>query len=201
MTTAYTDLITGPASYSTATGIVITTSLSSVLFSTVRVDVPGPNLGGARGSVTINSPAAGQVTVRILGRFYDKATSVNTSLTGLGGLVSERSTSGGTYVANAVHTHALDHDHAAVTSGGQAGAVGGSIIDLTAPMQIRTHDHSFDPPNHTGNTGAGVSHTHAWDNIYEHNHSITNTETDMTFVELPNGTDLSGLTFNVLAIG
>lgn len=193
-----TDSTTGPASYTTG-GVTITTTLSTVDFANIEVSVPGANLPPCHFEIVRNSPAAGQFKYKIMVHKYDDVTSID-SVTGLPAGVSSRATSGGTYDNESSHLHTINHDHAAATSGANGAATGGTTLDLTSPINIGSHTHQFDPPNFTGNSGAGSAHTHAWDNLYSHIHTTTNTSTDISATELTNGTDLSGATFLYKAI-
>lgn len=188
-----TDTEVGPASYTTG-GFAIATTLANIDWANVEVQTPGANLPHCIFVITRNSPSAGSFKVQILRVQYDDLTSID-SVSGLPSGVTARATSGGTYDNESAHVHSMNHDHAATTSTTNTTAGGGTTLDLTAPINIGAHTHSFDPPSFTGNTGAGSAHTHVWDNIYEHQHSVTQTETNASLSELANGTDLSGTTF------
>lgn len=196
MSSVWTESQAGPASYATG-GFVVTTTLASVDSFAVQVASAGANLGRVDFDVALNSPAAGQVTVKVIRRNYDKLTTLG-AVTSLPSGVTSRATSGGTYDNDAAHTHALDHNHAAATSSTPNAAGGGTPTGLNG--NVSSHTHSFDPPNHTGNTGAGDSHTHTWDKIYEHQHVVTNTATNAVATELAAGTDLSGATLNLIGV-
>ena len=193
--TVVTESTTGPASYSTATGWVIATGLGTVQQGKVIVSVPGalPHCEFRY------SRSGGDLTVHIFKHMYDKLTSID-AVSGLPSGVTAQGTSGQTYDADTTHIHSMAHNHGSQTSStpvsGTAGTVTGALNN-----SYNLHSHVFDPPNYTGNTGVGDSHTHTWDNIYEHQHSVTNTETNATLTEITNGTDLSGVTFNWRAVG
>lgn len=193
--TVVTESTTGPASYSTATGWVIATGLGTVQQGKVVVAVPGANLPHCQFRY---SRSGGDLTVRIFKHMYDKLTSVD-AVSGLPSGVTARGTSGGT-VDTVVHNHSMAHDHPATTS---SVPVNGTAATVTGALQNNwdDHTHSFNPPNFTGNTGDESAHTHTLDTIYQHQHSVTNTETDPTLTEIANGTDLSGTTFLWRAIG
>lgn len=188
--TVETESIVGPASYSTATGWVITTGLSTVQHGKVVVSVPGANLPHCEFRY---ARSGANLTVRIYRHMYDKLTSLG-AVTGLPAGITAAATAGETYDANTAHVHGIDHNHAAVTSSTMAGAAGGAVIDAVGSKDILIHTHSFDVPSLSGNSGT-TTHTHTWDNIYQHQHSATLTETDPTLTEIANGTDLSGTTF------
>lgn len=194
--TVVTESTTGPASYSTATGWVIATGLGTVQHGKVVVAVPGANLPHCEFRY---SRSGGDLTVRIYRHMYDKLTSLG-AVTGLPSGITAAATSGQTYDANTDHIHGIDHNHAAVTSSQMAGASGGALLDAVGSKDILTHTHSFDVPNITANSGT-TTHTHTWDNIYQHQHTATLTETDPTLTEIANGTNLSGTTFLWRAIG
>lgn len=197
MATVVTEITTGPNPYDTATGWVIATGLGTVQHGKVVVAVPGANLPHCEFRYSRNG---GNLTVRIYKHMYDKLTAIG-AVSGLPAGVTAPASSGSTYDANAAHVHSMAHDHAAATSATMTAAGGGAVLDAVGSKDILLHTHSFDPPNFTGNTGAGSSHSHTWDNIYEHAHATTLTETDPTLTEIANGTDLSGTTFSWRAIG
>lgn len=188
----WTDTAVGPVSYTTG-GMVITTTLATVVNFSLEVQTVGANLGQSLFDITLNSPAAGQVTVKVLQEMFDRQTTIG-AVTGLPASVTSRSSSGGTY-NTASHTHNLDHDHALATSSQRNNSSGG-VVSGVATDNIASHTHSFNPPNFTGTPSSSeATHTHTWDSIYQHAHSLTNTATDLSTTELANGTDLSGTTF------
>lgn len=181
----------GPASYATG-GMVITTTLSTVNFFMVNLEVADADLSSYRPVFTRNSPGAGQVTVKLMRKRYDKLTAIG-NMSGLPSGVTARSTNGGTYDAVS-HLHTINHDHGAVTSATPTtGGVG--VNTVLGSGNYSTHTHSFDVPAFTGNSGSEAAHTHTWNNMYEHQHATTNTATTATLSELPNATDISGATF------
>jgi len=194
--TIWTNVETGPASYSTG-GFTVTTTLANVDSASVKIKVRGANLAGCLIRPVRDSPSAGSLKVIIYRCLYDKLTALG-DLSGLPSGVTTRTTSGGTYDAEAAHVHSMAHDHAAATTSTMAGAAGG-IPHALNNIELSTHTHSADPPNFTGNTGAGSSHTHTWDSLYQHQHTPTQTATDMGLVEATAGTDFSDCTFYVLA--
>lgn len=198
MTVSATVQATGPASYATG-GMVVTTGLASVGGASVVVDTAG-GLMPVEVEVAVNAPGAGQVTLRLLRRRYDKLTGVG-NMTGLPAGITAGTVSGGVTDADTGHVHALDHDHAAATSAAMSASGAGTPVDVTGPLNIGTHTHSFNPPAHTGNTGPDGTHTHTFNSLYEHQHTVTQTATDTTLSEVPAGTDLSGATLTILAVG
>lgn len=192
------DVQTGPVSY-TAGGITITSGLSNIGFALAECSsTVGSMLGSVRLEIERNAPAAGQFKIKVMSENYQRVTAIG-ALTGLPSGVTAASSSGQTYDANAAHVHSMAHDHAAATSTNEAASGGGAVLDAIGSKDIVGHNHSFDPPNFTGNTGAGSSHTHTWNELYDHTHALTNTQTDVTLTELTAGTDLSGAVFDWIA--
>lgn len=196
MPTIITESTVGPASYSTATGWVIATGLATVEHGKVVIAVPGANLPPCEFRY---SRSGGNLTVRIFRHMYDKLATI-AAVTGLPSGITAAATSGQSYDANTAHIHAIDHNHAVVTSPTMAGAAGGALLDAVGSKDILIHTHPFDVPAFTGDSGT-TTHTHTWDNIYQHQHAVTMTETDPTLTELANTTDLSGTTFLWRAVG
>jgi hypothetical protein len=64
-------------------------------------------------------------------------------------------------------------------------------------------------PGHVvgSNTGSAVgtdhthSHSHTFDNIFDHGHTVTQTATDTSNAEVPNGSNLTTMTWRYVAIG
>lgn len=179
---------TGPASY--ASGFTVATGLTTLNHFKIIVSVPGV-LPHCEFRI---SRSGANATVRIFRHMYDKLTSID-AVSGLPSGVTAQSTSGQTYDADTTHLHSMAHNHPSTTTSTMNGASGGAVVDAIGSKDILTHTHDVDLTNYTGNTGVGGTHTHTWDNIYQHQHSVTNTETDPTLTEITNGTDLSGVTF------
>lgn len=198
MSTAKTDELVGPAAYATG-GFTFSTGLATVNYFSLEVKTVGPNLPPCHLEYSLNSPGDGDVTVKVMRHRYERTPSL-AAVSGLPAGVDSAGASGQTYDNESAHVHSMAHDHGAVTSGNNTHVGGGTPLDLTGPINISVHTHSFDVPNFTGNTGAGLAHNHAWNNIYQHQHSVTNTQTNEAQSELPNLTDLSGTTFTYLAI-
>jgi hypothetical protein len=188
-----TNSFTGPAYLDQTTPIIITTGLTTVNHFQLFVSVRGANLSTAVFRWTRNSPAAGQVSINMDQRYYEALLSIE-GMAGLPAGVTEQFTAGQTYDNESAHTHNMDHNHAAVTSGANNLTGGGTTLDAVGSPNIESHTHSFDPPNFVGNTGPGSAHTHTFDNIYQHQHSATNTETDRTTAQTV-AINLSGATF------
>lgn len=184
-------------SYTTG-GVTIATSLASVEFATVEIDTTSAAL-----SVPIMfliSRSGANFTFKIMVFSYDKLTAVG-NMTGLPSGVTAATSSGQSYVADTAHTHATDHDHGSFTSGNLVTGAGGVALDAVGSKDVLGHNHAVDIPAFTGTSGVGGSHTHTTNNIYEHQHSLTNTSTDGTFVELANGTTFGATRFNYMAVG
>lgn len=189
----YTDTVAGP-SYTTG-GISVNTGLSSISNFSLKVKVRDSLPDGHMEWTA----SGGTVTWKWIRHSHDKLTTIG-DMSGLPAGVSAQSSSGGTYDADTTHTHSIDHDHAATTSAAPT-ASGVGVNTLVGSGNYSTHTHSFDVPGITATSGVGSSHTHTWDNIYQHQHSITNTATNPTQAELANGTDLSSATLIYHAVG
>lgn len=184
----------GPASYSTG-GFTIATGLATVDYADVQIQTVGPNLPPCHAEYTLSG---GNVTVKLMRHQYDKTGSSVGAVSGLPAGVSAAAASGQSYDANTAHLHTINHDHGATTS--TAPTAGGTGVNtLLGSGNLSTHTHSFDVPNYTGNSGT-TTHTHTNDNIYEHQHGVTNTETDEASSEIAATTDLSGTTFYYMAV-
>lgn len=175
----------------------MTTGLASVSFFVAQVRQAGSNLGQARFQITLNSPSAGSVTIKIMQQDYDKLTAIG-SPTGLPAGVSLRSTSGGTADTTS-HVHDMSHDHAVTPASSTQSGANAFTLALALQPNVTTHTHTLNLPNHVQNTGANTSHTHTWDSLYQHQQSLTNTATDIALVELANGTNLVTTKINYLA--
>lgn len=191
----WTDTAAGPT-YATG-GVTVATGLSTVDFFYVQISDPGTNLNGAYLFPVSRSGA--NATYKIMVEHYDKLTNVG-GVTDLPASVSLASANDQTVEADASHVHPNTHDHPA-TNSAAATFGGGGVQTAVGGVNSNTHSHTFNPPNFTEDTGAGDSHEHTWNNLYEHNHTPTNTETNATYVELPNGTDLSDSTLIFTAAG
>lgn len=155
MSTAKTDEILGPVSYASG-GFVVSTGLASLNFFSLETKIPGANLPPCHFEYSLNTPAAGQATVKIVRHQYSRTPSLG-SVSSLPAGVTAQSSSNQTYDVESVHTHNMDHNHGAVTSSTNTLAGGGTTLDLTGPINISSHTHSFDVPNFTGNTSAVTS--------------------------------------------
>ena len=198
MTQIWTDEnVNGPNPYTTG-GFVVATGLASVAFFSVTTRQAGSNLGQARFQITLNSPSPGSVTVKVLQQDYDKVTAVG-SPTALPSGVSVRSTSGGQHDAVS-HTHNYNHNHLVTPASTTPAGANAATLALALQPNATTHTHTVDVPLSTGLvTVAEAAHLHTWDSIYQHQHAITNTTTDLALVELANGTNLSTTKLNFLA--
>ncbi len=189
MSSAETGTQVGPASYSTG-GFTITTGLSTVDFGQVGIKT----IGALSPYRAVFTRSGAGFTVKVMRRQYLKPAATTGAVSGLPAGVTAAATSAQVYDAESAHVHDINHDHGATTSAGPAGGSGGVFTTLGSGNQS-THTHSFDVPA-LGSTNSGTTtHDHQWNNIYEHQHSVTNTATDMTLAEVSAGTDLSGTTF------
>lgn len=187
-----TGTITGLTTYPTG-GITVTASdLTAVDFAHVTLKVRGP----IKHWHPEYSRSGNSFTFKIIEHFYDKSPANTGSVTGLPSGVTAATSSGQTY-DTVTHNHSMAHDHASTTSGTPNNGAAGVVTGVAQP-NISTHTHPFDPANFTGNTGDESAHTHTWNNIYQHAHSITNTSTNPTFTEMANGTDISAVEFYYL---
>jgi len=195
----YADKVVGPSSYPTG-GFVIDCSVtvSSLNFLKLALDTLG-NLPCCRVDVTLNSPANGKATVKLLKLLYTRVASFGNVQSQPAG-VTIQTASGQTSSSESSHTHAIDHDHPSFTSAAPT-ASGGSVNLNAVGPNMSTHTHTLDLPNFTGTSGAGSSHNHTDNTLYDHRHVETHTNTDFTETEVSNGTDLSGTIWNVFATG
>lgn len=176
-------------------------------FSTINfVDNPvvkkgsrGANLPSVRYEITRNSPVAGKATIKIMRKRYDRTSTIG-NVSGQPVGVTVQATSGVTTTSEASHIHSMGHDHGSFTSGTAGVGAGQVLLDALGPS-LATHTHTLDIPNFTGNSGAGTSHNHVDNTIYEHSHSVTQTSTVYTTSEIPNATDLSGTTWFMCVSG
>jgi len=200
---AITGEYTGPSSYPTGGFVIdLTATYSSlndldlVAFKTLGSSLNLPH----HYEYTLNSPVAGKATVKIVRHRYDKATSFgNVQNQPVG--VTVQTASGQTASAEAAHTHAIDHDHGSFNTGVASDAGADSLLDAIGPGGYGNHTHAVDLPNLTGTSGAGTSHNHADNTVYEHGHAETQTTTDATMSELPNATNISTSVWFLVAHG
>lgn len=199
--TVETDQVAGPASYA-AGGFTVSTGLSTVNWFEVTVATRGANLPASVFNYTLNSPSAGQVTVKVYRVPVDEFASGETAstLTGLPSGVTSQSTSGQSYDNEQAHTHGFTHDHGSVTSGTPANGTAGVNVAVGGPSE-GGHTHGVNPPSFSPGSGIPEAvHAHTWDNLYQHGHTVTNTTTDCFTTELAAGTNLSGTSFDYVAV-
>lgn len=197
------DEYVGPTSYPTGGFVIdLTKTFSTINFFDTPIVKKGSRgtLPAVRYEITRNSPAAGKVTVKIVRKRYDRTSTVG-NVSGQPSGVTVATSSGQTVTSESSHTHSIDHDHGSFASAtGTPGTGGVVLLGLTAQNNT-THTHTLDLPNLTGTSGAGTSHNHTDDSIYQHQHSLTQTSTVYASSELPNATDLSGTTWYICANG
>lgn len=148
----------------------------------------------------LDAPTAGKVRVKINAYQQDILTTVG-NITGQPSGVTVRATSGGDSVAEATHTHAIDHNHASFASAVNANNAGGqTLLDALGP-NLSTHTHTLDLANLTATSGAGTSHMHRDNTLYRHQHALGYTSTNSSVAEVANGTNLSTTVWYFCAFG
>lgn len=191
---------TGPTSYPTGGFTIdLDPTYSSINGLTLMVKTRGANLPLARYEYTLNSPAVGQVKVKIMKRMYDRVSSVG-NITNQPAGVTVQAASGAASASESSHTHAIDHDHGSFASAANGTGGGAVLLDAVGP-NLEIHTHTLDIPAFTGTSGAGTAHNHTDNSIYQHQHSVTHTATNLTSTELANATNLSGTVFYLVAHG
>lgn len=191
----------GPSSYATG-GFVIDLSATYSSLNSLRLMLKKGtrgNLGIGRLRITLNSPTAGKATVVCEKHRYDRITAVGNVANQPAG-VTVVTTSGEKGTAEATHTHATDHDHASFTSSVPTDA-GGQVNLAALGPNTDAHTHTLNLPNLTGTSGAGTSHDHADDSIYQHDHAETHAVTNVAVAEIANATNLSASLWFGLATG
>jgi len=179
----------------TASEFTITTGLAFPTYAQVIIQTTISNI---KTMFALPCRTSGSdIVVQVRKNIYALLTSLG-DLNNLPSGVTSATTSGQTYDADTAHTHGIDHDHAAATSTATTDSGGGVATSVSGNMS--THTHSFDPPSFTGTSGAGSSHTHTWNNIYQHQHDLTETDTQLD-TALANPANLTGLVVNYVAIG
>ena len=179
--------------------IDLSATYSTLNWLKLALKTVGANLPVCQYELTYDSPAPGQATVKIMRHRYDLVSAFGNVANQPGG-VTVQAAAGGTSSSEAAHTHSIDHDHPSFTSAANANA-GAGVLDQILGSSIGTHTHDLDLPNLTGTSGAGTSHNHTDNSIYQHQHGANQTATDLTTAELANGTDLSGTTWYLMASG
>lgn len=193
----------GPASYATG-GFVIDLSDTYSSLNDVKLLVKKGSRGslpGGRLEYDLNTPSAGQVTVKVQKYRYSEVTAVGNVDNEPAG-VTVQAASGVAASSEAAHIHVLTHNHGPATS--TASAASGAAVHsdlLTLNLNISTHTHSVDIPNLVGNTDVGSSHNHVDNNIYQHQHTEVLTDINLTVTELPNATSLATTIWLGLASG
>lgn len=191
----------GPSSYPTG-GFEVDLSafLSAINYATIVVKK------GSRGSLPavdvqpqLNSSAAGKVKFKLMRRRYNRVSAIG-NVQGQPSGVTVQAASGVMASAESAHTHSIDHDHASFASAAASTGAGQVLLDVLGPS-LATHTHTLDLANLTGASGAGAAHDHTDNTLYQHQHSITHTGTDLALVELANATDLSTTRFYMLVTG
>lgn len=197
------DEYVGPSSYPTGGFVIDLTPTYSSLNSldlVVKKGSRGANLPAVMYEITLNSPANGKATVKVMRKRYERTTSVGNSANAPVG-VTIQTVSGQSSTAGTSHTHDYDHDHAPVTSSGPTNSGAAVLLNALGPNHS-THTHVFDMAFHLGLvTGTESAHTHVDNTVYQHGHDVTYTTNNVIQSELSNATNLSGTTWYICATG
>lgn len=169
--------VSGPNPYAAGGfDVDLSATFATISFFALSITTIGPNLPPVHYEYALDTPAVGKVRVKIMRHRYDKVDAGNSATSQPGG-VTLATSSGQNVVSEAAHTHT----QSALTA--QAvDAVGGAGNATRVSVA----------------TGAGTSHTHAMNTLYQHTHAAT--QTDAASVEL-GAVDLSGSTWRWLAVG
>lgn len=192
--------VSGPNPYA-AGGFVIdlTGSFASVDWIELIVTTVGPNLPPVHIEYALDTPTAGKVTVKLMRDRFDRATLTIGNVSGQPGGVTVAAASGVLVTAAGGHTHTTDGGHAGhgvvstVANALTVDAVGG-----VGTAQQTAHQHATSAGAHTHD--AIANHQHTDNNLYEHQHVTTQTQTDLASVEI-GAVNLSGTTWRFLAKG
>lgn len=200
----FTGDVNGPASYSTGGFVVdLSASLSTLEYLELAITTVGANLPPCHYEIQLNRDASafaqGKALVKIMRDRYDEASVGNVS--GEPGGVSVRAAKFATGLSTgSSHTHGINHDHPIATSA--VPTAGGDGVNAgIGGLSIADHTHTVDVASFTGTTPSGGTHSHDRSIEYDHNHSVTNTQTNSASVEITAGTNLSGTTWRFLAVG
>lgn len=192
----------GPSSYPTGGFVIDLSKTYSSLNSIDLVVKKGSrgNLPSVQYEIAYNSPSAGKATVKLMRKRFDRTSTVG-NITGQPAGVTIQAASGVSSGApNVSHTHSVAHDHGSFTSEGPTNS--GGVVELNAVgPNVLSHTHTIDIPNLTQTSTSESTHTHVDNSIYQHSHSITQTVTNYTSVELSNATNLSTTVWYVAATG
>ena len=191
----------GPSSYPTGGFVIDLSSTFSSLNSLNLVIKKGTrgNVPFGRFDVDLDSPTSGKATITIRGYNQTKVTSFD-SVTGQPSGVTVQTVANQVVSSESAHTHDASHGHPATASAAMTAAGAGVALDALAPA-METHTHLVTIPTLSLTSGAGTSHNHQDNTLYDHRHALTHTATNVGEAELANGTDLSATTFYVAATG
>lgn len=196
--------VPGPASYATG-GFLMDASadFSWIGFvdvnTTTRGVLPSEEFEILLNKNLSSADAMGKAVVKIVIGRYDKADMGNVSGNPAGTTVRSVKFAAATTVGSA-HTHTIDHNHPAVTSANET-ASGTLGLNLAAGgPDMRNHNHDFDISAFAGSSGS-TTHNHDRSFEYGHTHALTIGGSNLTEVELANGTDISGTTFTIVVFG
>jgi len=192
----------GPSSYPTGGFTLdLSATFSSLTFVAIAVKKGTRNNWGiGHEEITLNSPAVGQAKVKVLKHQQTRVSSWD-SITGQPVGVTVQTTNNQAGTSEAAHTHDATHSHVAANTAGPTAGGGGNVL-LALGQNMSTHVHSVTVPSLAVTTGAGTSHNHTDNNLYDHRHTITyDTAANVTEAELANATNLSTTTLLIMACG
>lgn len=176
--------------------IDLSSAFSTINFANIQVQTPA-SLPAVRFHYNIS---AATLNIQFYKIQYTKVTAIG-NVTNQPSGVTVQSSSGQTSSSESAHTHSIDHDHPSFSSAAPT-AGGAGVTTVVLGPNMTSHTHTLDLPNFTGTSGAGTSHNHTDNTIYEHGHSVTQPATSMdASTQLANGTSLSGVIVNLFATG
>lgn len=193
--------ISGPASYATGGFTFTPGGFNKITFCRLSVVAEGTILT-AKFSLTYNSPAAGQVNVKVLREQYDKISTIINAITPPSSVTI--ATSNNQTVSSTAHTHTTTHNHAVTAaSGTPSTGTGAVLVDAVSGTNQSAHTHTVDPSNF-GPGSSSNSHSHISNTLYQHQHGTGAQTTPLTTLSAPevaNTTNLSTSTWSYLVIG
>lgn len=200
---AKTYTVSGPASYATG-GFLHDASadFSSIGFVKVNVSIRGP-LPPCDYELLLNRDlssveAFGKAVIKVVRGRYDRATMGNPISLPAGTATQSALFAAGTTTGSS-HTHTMNHDHPSTESGDYISGGGNANASVGQPP-IASHTHTVDIANFTGSTTA-TTHSHVRAFEYDHSHTKTVANVDLSVVELANGANISTTTFKVTVFG
>lgn len=196
--------VSGPASYSAGGFVVDLSSVFSTLeFIELSVTTIGANLPPFHLEIQPNRDSSGfsqgKALVKVMRDRYDKAT-VGVVSGNPGGTSVQAAKAATANTTGSSHSHSIDHDHPQTTSSTPVSG-GNGVNSAVGQPGISDHVHLVDVAAFVGNTPSDGTHAHDRSFEYDHNHSVTNTETTSASVEITAGTNLSGTTWRYFGVG